>query len=219
MTAVRAEPAAPVRAAQRAERRREDILAAAERVFAEKGFHAAGIADIAAELGLGHGTFYRYFDNKQDIANRVLERVVARIAAPALSEDPEASETAAEYREQTIRILEGMFDLIEREPQVMRFFHGESMVVDSDGLASAVDAYSGYTARFLVNGVAKGFLRPTLDVEVTAQALVGIMLEGTRRALSASDRTEARRRWIDAGVALMFDGIARPERASAASPG
>ena len=56
-------------------------------------------ADIAAELGIGHGTFYRYFRNKHDIAAHVLDRVVERVAAGALEEDPEASDTLEEYRE------------------------------------------------------------------------------------------------------------------------
>lgn len=197
----------PTRGEERIERRREEILTAAERVFAEKGFHAAGIADIAAELGLGHGTFYRYFENKQDIANRVLERVLARIAAPALAEDPESTTSAAGYHEQTIRILDGMFDLLETDPHAMRFFHDQSVAVDSSQLSVAMDAYARYTERFLANGVERGFLRADLDIGVTAEALVGLMFEGTRRALAAADRGEARRRWVAGGVALMFDGI------------
>lgn len=191
----------------RIERRREEILTAAERVFAEKGFHSAGIADIAAELGLGHGTFYRYFENKQDIANHVLERVLARVAAPALAEDPESTTSAEDYRAQTIRILEGMFELLETDPHVLRFFHDQSVAVDSSQLAVAIDLYARYTERFLANGVERGFLRTDLDVAVTAEALVGLMFEGTRRAVAAADRAEARRRWIEGGVALMFDGI------------
>jgi AcrR family transcriptional regulator len=193
--------------AARAELRRDEILDAAERVFAEKGYHEAGIADIAADLGMGHGTFYRYFRNKHDIAATVLERVVARIAAAGLAEDPEASETLDQYREQTARILRGMFDLIDEHPMVMRFFHSQSIVVDADRLAAALDAYSTFTRRFLANGVRRGFLRADLDVEITAQALVGIIFEGTRRALRAPQPAELRRRWVDAGTALMFDGV------------
>jgi AcrR family transcriptional regulator len=193
--------------AARAELRRDEILDAAERVFAEKGYHEAGIADIAADLGMGHGTFYRYFRNKHDIAATVLERVVARIAAAGLAEDPEASETLDQYREQTARILRGMFDLIDEHPMVMRFFHSQSIVVDADRLAAALDAYSTFTRRFLANGVRRGFLRADLDVEITAQALVGIIFEGTRRALREPQPAELRRRWVDAGTALMFDGV------------
>src|SRR5581483_1391867 len=45
---------------RKAELRRE-IIDAAFTCFAENGYHATGIADIAARLGIGHGTFYRYF--------------------------------------------------------------------------------------------------------------------------------------------------------------
>ena len=195
-------------AAAKAELRRDEILDAAERVFAEKGYHEAGIADIAADLGIGHGTFYRYFRNKHDIAATVLERVVARIAEAGLVEDPEASTTVEEYREQTARILERMFGLIDDDPMVMRFFHAQSLVVDADRMYAAFDAYARFSARFLENGVRRGFLRADLDVEVTSQALNGIIFEGTRRALRTPQPAEMRRRWIDAGTALMFDGIA-----------
>jgi AcrR family transcriptional regulator len=195
-------------AATRADLRRDEILDAAERVFAEKGYHEAGIADIASELGIGHGTFYRYFRNKHDIAATVLERVVAQIAAAGLEEDPEASETVEQYREQTERILRRMFDLIDDHPMVMRFFHSQSLVVDAERLSDALDAYATFTERFLANGVERGFLRADLDTEITAQALVGIIFEGTRRALRAPQPAEVRRRWIEAGTALMFRGIA-----------
>jgi AcrR family transcriptional regulator len=194
--------------AARADLRRDEILDAAERVFAERGYHETGIADIAADLGIGHGTFYRYFRNKHDIAATVLERVVARIAAAGLAEDPEASETLEQYRDQTTRILRRMFGLIDEHPMVMRFFHSQSVVVDADRLAGALDAYAEFTRLFLANGVRRGFLRADLDVEITAQALVGIMFEGTRRALREPQPAELRRRWIDAGSALMFDGVA-----------
>jgi AcrR family transcriptional regulator len=195
-------------ATARAELRRDEILDAAERVFAEKGYHEAGIADIAADLGIGHGTFYRYFRNKHDIAATVLERVVARIAEAGLAEDPEASTTVEEYREQTVRMLERMFALIDEDPMVMRFFHAQSLVVDADRMYAAFDAYAQFTARFLENGVRRGFLRTDLDIEVTSQVLIGIIFDGTRRALVTPQPAEMRRRWIDAGTALMFDGIA-----------
>jgi AcrR family transcriptional regulator len=192
----------------RADLRRDEILDAAERVFAEKGYYEAGIADIAAELGIGHGTFYRYFRNKHDIAATVLERVVERIAAAGLEEDPEASETLEQYREQTERILRRMFDLIDDHPMVMRFFHSQSPVVDAERLSAAIDGYAAHTARFLENGVRRGFLRGGLDTEITAQALVGVIFEGTRRALEAPQPAAVRERWIDAGTALIFEGVA-----------
>ena len=44
--------------------RRNQILDAAAKVFAEKGFHPTTIKDIAVEAGIAHGTIYNYFENK-----------------------------------------------------------------------------------------------------------------------------------------------------------
>ena len=61
------------RAAQRKAELRREIVAASFDCFAERGYHATGIADIAARLGIGHGTFYRYFENKRDLLVKVIE--------------------------------------------------------------------------------------------------------------------------------------------------
>jgi len=198
-----------VSAARSQERRRHgDIIEAAVRVFARKGYRDAGVADIAAEVGIGHGTFYRYFQSKHDVAAQVADRVVERIADALRDEDPEASDTLDEYRAQVERICGRMFDLIDDQPDLMRFFHRESLVVDADRLAAAMDGFAAFAAPFIANGVRKGFVRQDVDVEITAQALVGIISEGTRRALGSPQPAEVRRRWIAAGTALMFEGIA-----------
>src|SRR5690242_13970166 len=94
-----------------AERRRQEITTAAFKVFAERGYHATGIADIARELGLGHGTFYRYFANKRDIVTRVVEVAVERIVVAVGAESPDLANTAEEYHAQLQRIGRGLYDL------------------------------------------------------------------------------------------------------------
>ena len=49
------------------EEKREIILKAATRAFAEKGFAAVGIREIAREAGLNSATLYHYFENKEGI--------------------------------------------------------------------------------------------------------------------------------------------------------
>jgi len=51
--------------------RRDDILAAAGRVFASKGYHAATLQDIADELSLTRPAFYYYFKSKQEILEAI----------------------------------------------------------------------------------------------------------------------------------------------------
>jgi len=67
------------------QRRREEILAAATSVFAERGLRGTEVQEIADRLGIGKGTVYRYFATKDELflatVTRVMERLDERIVA------------------------------------------------------------------------------------------------------------------------------------------
>ncbi len=56
--------------------RREQILLAARRVFARKGFAAAKIADIGEAVGISHGLVYHYFESKDEIFVVIVEQAL-----------------------------------------------------------------------------------------------------------------------------------------------
>jgi TetR/AcrR family transcriptional regulator, fatty acid metabolism regulator protein len=62
----------PAISPQRMRDRHDAILAAATRVFAEKGYSSASITDIAREAEISDGLIYKYFANKRDLLERVL---------------------------------------------------------------------------------------------------------------------------------------------------
>lgn len=68
--------------------RRQQILAAAAQVFAEKGFHRATIKEIARVAGVADGTLYNYFQNKTDVLLAMFDLMQGTIqgddALPAL---------------------------------------------------------------------------------------------------------------------------------------
>lgn len=57
------------------EARREQVLDAATKVFAERGFHKATIKQIAREAEVADGTIYNYFANKSDLLLGLLDRI------------------------------------------------------------------------------------------------------------------------------------------------
>ncbi len=61
--------------AQLAAARRTQILDAATRVFASKGFNRATIRDVARDAGVADGTIYNYFANKTDLLFGLLDRL------------------------------------------------------------------------------------------------------------------------------------------------
>jgi AcrR family transcriptional regulator len=68
------------RAEQQAETRRR-VLAAADRVFTERGFHAARLEEIAAHAGYTRGAVYSNFKNKDELALAIIEERIAKSKA------------------------------------------------------------------------------------------------------------------------------------------
>jgi AcrR family transcriptional regulator len=58
---------------------RERLLDAARFVFERDGYVGARVADIVAKAGLAHGSFYTYFDSKEDVFNAVAALVVEQV--------------------------------------------------------------------------------------------------------------------------------------------
>jgi AcrR family transcriptional regulator len=190
--------------------RRDAILDAAHTVFASKGYAAAGIADLAREVGIGHGTVYRYFDNKRAVAEALFDRALARVADVIATESPDGTDTLAAYRAQVRRIGHRLFELFTADPALARLlFHDLSMVDPQlrQRLADALDLFAGYTAAYLTNGVTKGFLRAGLDVEITARLINSMIFEAAAGLSNAADPPPLRDRLVDAVTALMFDGV------------
>src|SRR5689334_17559802 len=59
--------------------KRERILDAAEVVFAQHGFFAARVSEIAKEAGVADGTIYLYFKNKDDLLISLFESRMERV--------------------------------------------------------------------------------------------------------------------------------------------
>ncbi len=89
-------PAPPSARTGRANARKEKVIHAAQKAFAAHGFHATGIAQIAAESGVLVGQIYRDFANKEAIVAVIVERDLEEfmaersLAAAGAARDPQA---------------------------------------------------------------------------------------------------------------------------------
>lgn len=72
------------RIAKRPEDRRRELLDAAVKVFTGKGIAAATVSDIAQAAGVAKGTFYLYFDSKEQLLAALRERFVGELMDHAL---------------------------------------------------------------------------------------------------------------------------------------
>ena len=81
--------AGPVPRSGRARATQQRLLDAAAAVFAEAGYEAARVADITRRAGVAHGSFYRYFGDKDAILQELLLRLYDELGAA--TRDPEAA--------------------------------------------------------------------------------------------------------------------------------
>ena len=65
--------------ARRTRKRDADVLAAATRVFARRGYADASVQDVADELGILKGSLYHYIKTKEDLLYWLLEAVHADV--------------------------------------------------------------------------------------------------------------------------------------------
>ncbi|GAA5186250.1 TetR family transcriptional regulator [Rugosimonospora acidiphila] len=64
-----------------AQENRKQIVAAAARLFRERGVQAVSVADLMAEIGLTHGGFYRQFASKEALLTEATVQAFADLAA------------------------------------------------------------------------------------------------------------------------------------------
>jgi AcrR family transcriptional regulator len=98
---------------------RARLVSAAKEVFEQDGFLDARISDIADRANLSHGSFYHYFDSKEEVFREVAAEVEERLSEPFNSVILDPSSTAGPYdriREAIRRHLESYRD----EARIMR---------------------------------------------------------------------------------------------------
>ncbi|HVA77898.1 MAG TPA: TetR/AcrR family transcriptional regulator [Candidatus Binataceae bacterium] len=107
---------------RRREKTRVDLLEAAERVIARKGYHNTRIADIATEADVGLGTFYLHFKTK----NEIFIELIAN-GAQSLREQLTAAKAGVESPVEKLRITIGtILDAAEQNPEGFRIVFGHS---------------------------------------------------------------------------------------------
>ena len=204
----------PPHSAAVVERRRREIVEAAYDVFAEQGYHATGIADIAARLGIGHGTFYRYFDNKRDILDHVVDYALTKFFTAVVTEDLGTPQTAEEFRAQMTELGNRLFSgLAHEDPRLSRVILLEATSIDAELLQrilGMLDTVTAMIAPMLGYGVRKGFLRADLDATLAAKALTGCMIAALMGMVRDPMGAAERARYVETVVSMICDNTAPP---------
>lgn len=157
------------------EDRREQIIDAAMRVFARKGFLRATNKDIADEISITPGLIYHYFENKEAVLKAIIEKrsplQVVRSLPPEAFEQPPAVFLPFLIRqmlgmvegEQFVQILHVMMPELIQHPELI------------SGVVQAMQHAMRILSSYLEAQMAKGELCHA-DATITVQVLIGSVM-------------------------------------------
>ena len=96
---------------QRGKQRVAELLAAGAAVFAEKGYVAATMTEIAARAEAPIGSLYQFFPSKEALADTLVQSYVALLTADLESLEAQARNLS------TTALIEGLFDVLRAHPR------------------------------------------------------------------------------------------------------
>ncbi len=152
------------------------ILDAAVAVFAEKGFHVARVADIAARAGVADGTVYLYFRNKEEILMTAINTAFDAFVARARTELEKIASPTEKLRRLaqmhlgalgSNRNLAVVFQMeLRQSARFLAPFSHEHMI-----------EYMGLVREAIRQGQEKGVFRPELNEKIAANCFFGALDE------------------------------------------
>ena len=160
------------------EERKDQILAAATKVFTERGFFDARMDDIVAESGLSKGALYWYFDSKDAIIVGILDRIFDWES----SHLDEILEREVSAQKKLELFIETSFqDINKMEPLMPIFFDFWSLSVRNKTINKAIKRYYQSFIELVEPiidlGIEQGEFLP-VNIKETAVA-IGALFEGT----------------------------------------
>ncbi len=167
--------------------KRERILQAAIRVFAEKGFYATRVSEIAKAAGVADGTIYLYFENKDDVLVSIFRDRIGQlleILEKVVKSDRSIEDRVRKIMELQLGLLEEQRDLAEVITVNLR----QSSSLLKEYAAPLFTRYLELIANMIADGQKDGTFRDDINPRVAARALWG-GLDGIALTWALSDKT------------------------------
>ncbi|MET1133057.1 MAG: TetR/AcrR family transcriptional regulator [Aeromicrobium sp.] len=199
----------------RGARTRQALVAQARRVFERDGFINSRLADITAGANCSIGTFYTYFDSKEEIFTAVMQAAADDMLHPGLPRvDDDISNVAAILEASNRAYVEAY-----RRNAKLNLLLEQVATIDPDFRRLRLErgrAFAERNARWIKRLQDAGYANPELDPYMTARALSPILgrmayhvfaLEEPGMSVDAIVQT-ATRVWLDA-LGVPLDGSKR----------
>lgn len=194
----------------------ESIIISAEKLFAEQGFAAVSIREIAHAAGVSKANIFHHFGTKDQLYKQVIQRII-RASAELLDELDEGDD---DYRSRLLRFNQGHLAnilsntqgacLLLQESMALRSGHGQQMAADLLG------KQFNRLVKLISTGQQQGEIRASLDPAMIATLLVSANLfffdaMPILAHLDTVDFADDPKKFSEGVIDTIFQGIAAPE--------
>lgn len=168
------------------QKKRNQIIEAAVKVFAQKGFYLAKVSDVAKAANIADGTIYLYFKNKDDLLISLFEHKMEHI----LQRFHSHLHKIVDPVEKLYGLIDMFFELIEEDKDLADVFQVElrqSTKFLKDYRNQKFIDYLSMIASIIREGIEKGFFRSDLNIKVVKIMIFGALDEVARQWILGAD--------------------------------
>lgn len=159
------------------EERQQTILAAAQKVFVEHGYHNAAMDEIATAAGVSKPIVYQYFPGKHDLYLALLERNVSFLVSALETTLTESEAETADGRvsnKQAVRdVVHSYFAFAEKENGAFRMVYECDLTADAD-VAKIIKQANRAFAQTLTAAILRSSKVSNGQARLLAHAMIGL---------------------------------------------
>lgn len=153
--------------------RKEEIVAEATRLFAERGYEGTSMGDLAERVGLRKASLFHHFESKDVLYSTVLSQLLEGVQAAIVG----AARSEGSFVERLDALTDAITGMLGQEPHAARLLIREAMdwgPVMRDKLAGNIQEVLRAAVEFARTGQKEGVFNPQLDVQHLIVTLIGI---------------------------------------------
>jgi AcrR family transcriptional regulator len=175
--------------------RRDDVIAAASRVFSAKGFHAAQMSEIAARAEVSLASVYQLFASKHELFDAVISTTAEEVEAAVRAR----VDATPDAREKLLAVSDALFACFAENLDVLRIYARATQGMPwrapgelGEAAQRVYERVTGWVIE-LARAAARARALRGLDPQAFALALIGAVMSNATRAAEAGDAAELAR--------------------------
>lgn len=189
--------------------RRNELLDAALTCFLSDGYHAVGVNEIVEKLGVSHGTFYNYYQNKRDLLDALMVREFSAME-PALSRSVARLDARRDIEHALAQGFRNALEAVADRLPALIFVCTEAAGVDPEALQSIIQFFRFASVRSeqsVFSMIGADRINPAMDTEFLGQAFVSLLVGAVTLVVDDDGRTDRIDEYAQAITQFLLYGL------------